>query len=78
MKRERPKIERVERQSAVLVTQQVAKLKETFPESVTEGKVDFEKGRQTRRYPAPQNSSRATLIRACTVITQRQTIASKG
>ncbi len=43
MKRERPRIERVERQSAALVAEQVAKLKEAFPEAVTQGKIDFDK-----------------------------------
>ena len=47
MKRERPRIQRVERQSTVLVGEQVSRLRDVFPEAVTEGKVDFEKLRAT-------------------------------
>ena len=47
MKKEKPSIERIERRSVNLIAEQVAKLKEVFPEAVTESKVDFEKLRAT-------------------------------
>ncbi|MEX0806458.1 MAG: hypothetical protein WD688_24545 [Candidatus Binatia bacterium] len=47
MKKQKASIERVERQSAAFVAEQVAKLKESFPEAVIEGKVDYEKLRAT-------------------------------
>lgn len=47
MKTVKTNIERIERQSVNLLAQQVAKLKETFPEAVTEGRVDFDKLRTT-------------------------------
>ncbi|MBM4084826.1 MAG: site-specific DNA-methyltransferase, partial [Planctomycetes bacterium] len=40
-------MERVAAESANLLAEQVAKLRELFPEAVTEGKVDFEKLRAT-------------------------------
>ncbi|MBM4045354.1 MAG: site-specific DNA-methyltransferase [Planctomycetes bacterium] len=43
----RRKVERVAAESANLLAEQVAKLRELFPEAVTEGKVDFEKLRAT-------------------------------
>lgn len=47
MKKQRTTIERVERQSAGFIAEQVAKLKESFPEVITEGKIDFAKLRGT-------------------------------
>jgi adenine-specific DNA-methyltransferase len=46
-KRSRSKIERVAREAPSLTDEQVANLKGLFPESVTEGKVDFDKLRTT-------------------------------
>lgn len=47
MKHQRTKIEPVSTTSTELVTEQMAQLKELFPEAFTEGKVDFEKLRAT-------------------------------
>jgi len=43
MSKEKPKVKRVERESADLTQENVAQLRELFPEVVTEGKIDFEK-----------------------------------
>jgi adenine-specific DNA-methyltransferase len=47
MKEKRPRLEKVERESLAIVPEQIEKLKELFPEAVSEGKVDFDKLRQT-------------------------------
>lgn len=47
MSKAKPKREPVQRRSADLFSEQLAKVKEIFPEVLTEGKVDFEKLRQT-------------------------------
>jgi adenine-specific DNA-methyltransferase len=47
MKKEKPIIERVERESARLLVEHAAKLKTLFPEAVTEGKIDFDRLRTT-------------------------------
>ncbi len=47
MSGKRPRLEKVERESLAIVPEQIEKLKELFPEAVSEGKVDFDKLRQT-------------------------------
>jgi len=47
MSKARSKPEPVDRGSADLLAEQVAKLRDVFPEAVTEGKVDFDKLRET-------------------------------
>ncbi|HTW92242.1 MAG TPA: site-specific DNA-methyltransferase [bacterium] len=46
-KQSRPTREKVARESSAIVPEQVEKLKELFPEAVSEGNVDFDKLRQT-------------------------------
>ena len=47
MKAKRPRLKKVERESSAIVPEQIEKLREMFPEVVSEGKVDFDKLRQT-------------------------------
>ncbi len=47
MKAKRPRLKKVQRESLAIVPEQIEKLKELFPEAVSEGKVDFDKLRQT-------------------------------
>ncbi|MCX6844301.1 MAG: site-specific DNA-methyltransferase [candidate division WOR-3 bacterium] len=47
MSAKRPRLKKVERETPSIVPEQVEKLKELFPEAVSEGKVDFDRLRQT-------------------------------
>jgi len=47
MSAKRPRLKKVERESVAVVPEQIEKLKELFPEAASEGKVDFNKLRQT-------------------------------
>lgn len=47
MTKKRPELERVERESKRLLPEQIERLKESFPEALSEGKIDFEKLKAT-------------------------------
>ena len=47
MSKKKPEIKRVEKASADLAKENIARLRELFPEAVTEGKIDFAKLRET-------------------------------